>query len=230
MIELRKSGDRGHTQLEWLESRHSFSFAHYYDPGNMGHGPLRVINEDWIEPRSGFPAHPHRDMEILTYMLSGTLTHRDSEGNEVEIRPGRIQHMHAGRGIVHSELNYDRHVPVHLLQIWIEPDAHGIDPGHTELDFRLEPGEPTVLASPGGERGGVSLRQDATLSALALEPGQSAEIRFDAARKGWVQVVGGSGHAHGLALEAGDGLRLEAVETLAVSGTTPVELLVFDLP
>ena len=230
MIELRKAGDRGRTELEWLESRHSFSFAHFYDPRFMGHGPLRVINEDWIAPRSGFPSHPHRDMEILTYMLSGTLTHRDSEGSAIEIAPGRIQRMHAGRGIVHSELNFDRSVPVHLLQIWIEPDRAGIDPGHTELDFDLAPGEPTVLASPGGARGGVSLQQDATLSALSLEPGRSAELVFDPARRGWIQVARGSGSAQGVAYEAGDGLRLERTGAVEVSATAPAELLIFDLP
>ena len=115
MIELRKAADRGHTQMDWLESRHSFSFAHYHDPENMGHGPLRVINEDWIAAQSGFPSHPHRDMEILTYMLAGTLTHHDSEGNTVEIKPGRIQLMHAGSGIVHSELNFDPEVLLHQI-------------------------------------------------------------------------------------------------------------------
>ena len=230
MIELRKAADRGHSQMDWLESRHSFSFAHYHDPENMGHGPLRVINEDWIAAQSGFPSHPHRDMEILTYMLAGTLTHHDSEGNAVEIKPGRIQLMHAGSGIVHSELNFDPEVPVHLLQIWIEPNRFGIDPGHTELDFTLEPGELNVLASPDGGAGGTTLQQDATVSALALEAGQSAELRFGPARRGWVQIARGSGYAGDVAFEAGDGLELRDEEAVAMSATTPIEVLIFDLP
>ncbi len=230
MITLRKSADRASTRLEWLESRHGFSFGQHYDPTNLGFGPLRVINEDWIAPRAGFPPHPHRDMEILTYMLAGTLTHHDSEGNAVEIRPGRMQAMHAGSGITHSEINFDTHAPVHLLQIWIEPDTLGIDPGHTELDYALEPGSPVVLASPSGRSGGVAIAQDATVSALALDPGQSTTLHFDSNRRGWLQVPVGSGRVEAAAFEAGDAFAIEGERRVRVEATAACEMLVFDLP
>ena len=230
MIVHHEAQKRFHTRLGWLDSRHGFSFGSHYDPDRMGHGPLRVINEDWIAPRSGFPPHGHRDMEILTYMLAGTLTHQDSEGNDVEIRPGRLQRMHAGTGIHHSEMNLDASEPVHLLQIWIEPDAPGGTPGHDELDFSLAPGEPVVLASKGAAAGGLDLRADATVKALRLAPGTSHPFSVETGRRGWVQVAGGSGRAGDTALEAGDGLAIDGPERVEIAADEEVELVLFDLP
>jgi redox-sensitive bicupin YhaK (pirin superfamily) len=233
VIELRKGSDRALTRLDWLESRHSFSFGHHYDPQNLGFGPLRVINEDRIAPSSGFPSHPHRDMEILTYMLTGTLTHHDSEGNAVEIRPGRIQVMHAGSGIVHSEMNFDAQVPVHLLQIWLEPDALGLQPGHAEFDFARVPGEPVVLASKNALAGGVSLAQDATLSALTLAAGQTIRLPLASGRRGWVQLPIGRGRVAGIDFEAGDAFAIKAEksgqEHLDIEATEASEMLIFSL-
>ncbi len=229
MIELRKAAARFHTRAGWLDSRHSFSFGHHYDPANLGYGPLRVLNEDWIEGESGFPMHAHREMEILTYVLAGTLTHRDSEGNEAAIRPGRIQLMHAGTGIAHSEFNLERE-SVHLLQIWLESNDAGSRPGYEMLDFELEPGEPVVLASPRASIGGLPLRQDAAVSALKLEAGRSFEWPLGADRRGWVQVVRGAGRVGSFGFEAGDGVALDAVDELDIEATQESELLLFDLP
>jgi redox-sensitive bicupin YhaK (pirin superfamily) len=232
MIELRKASGRFRTRLDWLDSRHSFSFGHHFDSARMGHGPLRVVNEDWISPRSGFPTHGHRDMEILSWVLSGTLTHRDSEGNRAEIRPGRVQLMHAGRGISHSELNLDQSEPVHLLQIWIEPERKGAPPGHAFVDVALEPGRPSVLASYGASEGGLAIRNEVTVSALRLRPGEGFDGRWDAGRSGWVQVARGAGRSGSFPLSAGDALALDRVEALNLEGggETGIELLLFDLP
>ncbi|MEM9175135.1 MAG: pirin family protein, partial [Myxococcota bacterium] len=172
MLDKRPSSTRFRTRMDWLESHHAFSFGHHYDPDRLGFGPLRVLNEDWISPGAGFPLHPHREMEILSYVRAGALTHQDSEGNDAEIRPGRVQLMHAGTGIAHAERN-EGGDPVHLLQIWIEPDTLGTRPGYEMLDFAHTPGVPTVLVSPEGTAGGLPLRQDATVSALVLRRDQS---------------------------------------------------------
>jgi len=232
MIELQRASSRFQTRLDWLDSRHSFSFGHHFDPARMGHGPLRVVNEDWISPRSGFPTHGHRDMEILTWVLSGRLTHRDSEGNREEIRPGRVQLMHAGRGIRHSELNLDHSEPVHLLQIWIEPEREGTQPGHAFLDVALEPGRPSVLASYEATKGGLEIRNEVTVSALQLRPGEDYEWRWAPGRSGWLQVARGRGQSESIPLGAGDGLALDRVEALKLEGggETGIELLIFDLP
>ena len=230
MIELQQASGRFHTRFGWLESRHSFSFGHHHDPSRLGHGVLRVINEDWIAPRSGFPMHEHREMEILSYVLAGTLSHRDSEGNEVEIRPGRAQLMHAGTGIAHSEFNLDRDERVHLLQIWIEPGVRGSRAGYDEFDFSLEPGEPIVIASPGAGSGGLAIRQDATISALRLEGDQSFEWLLTPGRLGWIQIAKGAGSIGSLQFGPGDGLALNRVHELKIEPSTDSELLFFDLP
>jgi redox-sensitive bicupin YhaK (pirin superfamily) len=230
MIDLRRASDRFHTRLDWLDSRHSFSFGHHYDPSRLGHGPLRVLNEDWIAPQSGFPMHGHREMEILTYVLAGTLSHRDSEGNEAEIRPGRVQLMHAGAGIAHRELNLQRDQPVHLLQIWIEPNVSGSRAGYEELDFSLEPGAPVVLASPAARSGGLAIRQDATVAALRLEADRSFEWPLASGRLGWVQIAGGTGRVGLADFEPGDGFALDEIDELKIEATTDAELLLFDLP
>lgn len=228
MIDKRKANHRFRTEFDWLDSRHSFSFGHHYDPAILGFGPLRVVNEDRIAPRSGFPAHPHREMEILTYVLSGTLTHLDSEENEAEIRPRRSQLMHAGTGIAHAELNLGDD-PVHMLQIWIEPDTHGTPPGHEMIDFALEPGAPTVLASPGSSAGGLPIRQDAVVSALGLDEGDSFDWTLDARRRGWIQVARGTGRVDRIDFEVGDGFAVENVDRLEIEATANAELLLFDL-
>jgi redox-sensitive bicupin YhaK (pirin superfamily) len=229
MIEKRKASGRYQTRLDWLDSRHSFSFGHHYDAANVGHGPLRVLNEDWIAAKSGFPTHPHREMEILTYVLFGTLAHRDSEGNEAEIRPGRTQLMHAGTGIAHSEFNRGQG-PVHLLQIWIEPRVLGALAGYEMLDFDLDPGAPAVLVSPDAKSGGLPIRQDATVSALKLEAGQSFAWSLPSGRRGWVQIALGAGQVGAIGFEAGDGFALDEVEQTSVEAEEASELLLFDLP
>ena len=230
MLALQKSQDRFVTRFGWLDSRHAFSFGHHFDLDRMGHGPLRVINEDWIAPRSGFPSHPHQEMEILTYVLGGRLTHRDSAGNEAEITPGRAQLMHAGTGIVHSEMNLDPSEAVHLLQIWIEPGELGTEPGHEELDFELTAGSPVVLASPGASGGGLAIRQDATVSALALDAASPFEWSIADARRGWLQWTRGSGRVGDLELEAGDAVAVSGAEAVVVEATEASEMLLFDLP
>ncbi len=230
MIVHHAAKDRFHTRFDWLESWHGFSFAEHFDPDRMGHGPLRVVNEDWIAPRSGFPTHGHRNMEILTYMLAGTLTHQDSEGNRVEIRPGRVQRMHAGRGIQHSEMNLDADEPVHLLQIWIEPDQPGGPPGHDEIDVDLSAGRPVVLASRGGEAGGLELRADATVSALRLGCDAPQSWSVGAGRRGWVQVARGAGRAGGVPFGAGDAFAIAGPEHVELETDAETELVLFDLP
>ena len=230
MIDLRPASDRFATRLDWLDSRHSFAFGEHYDPERLSFGPLRVINEDWIAPRSGFPMHGHREMEILSYVVAGALSHRDSEGHASTIRPGRVQLMHAGTGIAHSELNLDADRPVHLLQIWVEPAERGGRPGYEELDFTPEPGRARVLASADGVAGGLPLRQDATISALRLAPGQVYAWQRAPGRRGWVQIAVGAGRVHGVDFAAGDGLAVEDRSQLTIEATEDAELLLFDLP
>lgn len=229
MIEYRRASDRFESRMDWLHSRHSFSFGHHYDPSNVGFGPLRVVNEDWIQARSGFPTHPHREMEILTYVMAGTLSHRDSEGSDDAVRPGRLQLMHAGTGIAHSEINHGDET-VHLLQVWIEPDRIGTAPGYEMLDYELSPGLPTVLASSDAEAGGLPLRQDASVSALELEAGQSFSWPLAAGRRGWIQVAGGAGEVNSLPFEAGDAFGIDETKGLEIKATSDAEFVLFDLP
>jgi len=229
MIEYRKASDRFESRIDWLDSRHSFSFGHHYDPSNLGFGPLRVVNEDWIDARSGFPTHSHREMEILTYVIAGTLSHRDSEGSDDAVRPGRLQLMHAGTGIAHSEINHGDET-VHLLQIWIEPDRKGTAPAYEMLDYALSPGVPTVLASSDAEAGGLPLRQDATVSALQLEAQQSFTWPLSANRRGWIQVVSGAGEVSSLPFEAGDAFAIDETEGLELKASRDAEFVLFELP
>jgi len=230
MIEIRKSADRGRSRTSWLESRHTFSFAHYYDPAQMGFGPLRVINEDWIAPGRGFGAHGHRDMEILTYMLDGALAHRDGQGNASTLRRGRAQLMHAGRGIVHSEMNGSAEETAHLLQIWIEPDRLGLAPGYAELDFALQPGAPRAIATPAGGGGGLAIQQDASVCALQTDSERPFEYTIAPGRQVWVQVAAGEGSVAGHRAEAGDGVAIRKEATVEVVGAPEIEALIFDLP
>ena len=230
MIEIRKSADRGRSRTSWLDSRNTFSFAHYYDPAQLGFGPLRVINEDWIAPSRGFGAHGHRDMEILTYMLEGTLAHRDGEGNASTLRRGRAQLMHAGRGIVHSEMNGSAEETAHLLQIWIEPDRLGLAPGYAELDFALQPGAPREIAAPAGGGGGLAIQQDASVYAIQTDSERRFEYTIAPGRQVWVQVAAGEGSVAGHRAEAGDGVAIRKEAAVEVVGAPEIEILIFDLP
>lgn len=231
MQALRKSRDRGHTKLDWLESRHSFSFGNYRDAAHESFGALRVINEDVIAGSAGFEPHPHRDMEIVTYVLSGTLSHRDSLGNGSTIRPGQIQRMTAGRGIVHAEFNASRERPVHLLQIWIEPSKPGLDPSYEQKDIDL----PRVvnklarIASCDPLANEVRLVQDAEIWLGRFDRDEEAIHRLAQGRKAWVQVAQGKIEIGTHKLEAGDGLAVSDEDSIALRARGPAEILLFDL-
>ena len=231
MLQLRKAGERGHAQHGWLESHHSFSFADYHDPAHMGFSVLRVINEDFVAPAQGFPTHPHRDMEIITYILEGTLEHKDSLGTGSIIRPGEVQRMSAGTGIRHSEFNPSKIEPVHLLQIWILPNRQGVTPSYEQI--RIEPADIAnrlrLVASPDGDGGSVTIHQDARVYAAHLE---GAEITQALApgRRAWLQVARGSLALNGQTLTAGDGVGIQNESRLTLKAEDAAEILLFDLP
>jgi redox-sensitive bicupin YhaK (pirin superfamily) len=231
MITLRPGHERGRTALDWLDSSHSFSFADYFDPGHMGFRALRVLNDDRFAPGSGFGTHPHRDMEILTLVLSGALEHRDSLGNGSVIRPGEVQRMTAGTGIRHSEHNPSTTEPVHLLQVWIVPEQGGLRPGYEQRSFpeagrhnRLQ-----LVASRDGRDGSVRLHQDVDLLRTRLDPGGRVAHTLRPGRHAWVQVAAGAVTLNGHALRAGDGGAVSGEPSLEVVGNEGAELLVFDL-
>ncbi len=231
MITPRKADERGRTSLPWLDSRHTFSFAEYYDPEHTGFSALRVINDDRIAPGGGFPSHPHRDMEIITVVLDGALAHRDSLGNGSEIRPGEVQRMTAGSGIVHSEFNASRLEPLHLLQIWILPNQRGLAPGYEQKRFETaESGFPRLVVSPDGRDGSLTIHQDARLSLGRLAAGDYVSVPIDGARRAWVHVARGRVRINGLELAEGDGARVESESALEFSALSDAELLLFDLP
>lgn len=231
MIEIRPSGDRGRARLDWLDSRHSFSFGDYYDPDHMGFGPLRVINEDRVTPGGGFATHGHKDMEIVTYVLSGALEHKDSLGTGSIIRPGDVQRMTAGTGILHSEFNPSDRDAVHFLQIWIQPEAKGLPPGYEQKAFTdaERRGRLRLIASRDGREGSVTVHRDVDLHAAILDDGDSVELALHPERKAWVQVADGSIEINGSALEAGDSAAIEDVDSLALLARSRAEVLVFDL-
>ncbi len=234
MIVLRKSDQRGHTKLPWLDSRHTFSFADYRDPAYINFGPLRVMNEDWIAPASGFPTHGHQDMEIVTYIISGALSHRDSLGTGSTIEAGEIQRMSAGTGIQHSEFNASRDTPVHLLQIWFLPAHQRTTPSYEQK--RFEPGKnalqtvvvPRTHAAKTPHA--VSVDQDLTLYAGHFDAGASTQHILAPGRRAWVQLVAGALEVNGVTLAAGDGAALTEEATLSLKATASSEVLVFDLP
>ncbi|NWG47297.1 MAG: pirin family protein [Alphaproteobacteria bacterium] len=228
---IRPSAARGRTRLDWLDSHHSFSFGDYFDPDHMGFGPLRVLNEDHVRGGAGFAAHGHRDMEIVTIVLSGALAHRDSLGNGSIIRPGDIQHMSAGTGIVHSEFNGSAAEPVHFLQIWILPDRAGHAPRYGQIHVPLaeRAGRLRLLASGEGRDGTIPLHQDADFLAGVLAPGERASLPVHAGRRVWVQVAGGSVELGGARLEAGDGAGLTDEGSLDILALTPSEIVVIDM-
>ena len=231
MITLRRSGERGLSRLKWLDSRHTFSFDQYYDPAHMGYRSLRVINEDRVGPGGGFPTHPHRDMEILTYVLEGALEHRDSMGNGSIIRPGEVQRMSAGTGITHSEYNASKTEPVHFLQIWLLPREQGIRPSYQQQPIEFEGDVPgfRLIASPDGRDGSVQIHQDAELLAARLKPGQTAAHALRPDRHAWVQVARGQVALNGQPLAAGDGAAVDQESEIRLEAPQAAEVLLFDL-
>ncbi|MFO7190524.1 MAG: pirin family protein [Pseudomonadota bacterium] len=232
MIELRPAAERGHADHGWLRTAHSFSFADYYDPAHMGFGPLRVINEDYIAPGTGFGMHAHRDMEILTYVLSGALAHRDSLGNGSIIEPGNVQRMSAGTGVRHSEFNPSETETTHLLQIWIEPDRRGIEPGYEErrFDAASKRGVLRLIASPDGRDGSATIHQDAYVYASLLDGDERAEHPLAPGRRAYVHVARGALKVNGYRLDHGDALKLHDVDRIVMEEAADAEVLLFDLP
>jgi redox-sensitive bicupin YhaK (pirin superfamily) len=229
MIRVRSSEDRGRGRASWLESRHSFSFADYHDPDHMSFRALRVLNEDWIAPASGFGTHPHRDMEILTYPVAGELEHRDSQGGYSRLTPGRIQLMTAGTGIVHSEVNTSANETLHLLQIWLLPDRAGHAPGYQvrDIDFGAAPLHP--LVTPDGRDGTLRIQQDALIHRLDLPAGVGLEHALAPGRHAWLQLIRGDATLNDTALAAGDGAAVSGESDLRVIATCDTEALLFDL-
>ncbi len=231
MITRRPGNERGHANYGWLDTYHSFSFAGYYDPKHTGFRALRVINEDRVQPGKGFGTHPHRDMEIITYVLEGALEHKDSMGNGSIIKPGDIQRMSAGTGITHSEYNPSKSERVHLLQIWILPQQEGLKPSYEQRAFKAEEkrGQLRLIASPDGRDGSVTVHQDVELYATVLAPGEQVTHRLKPNRYAWVQVPGGAAKLNGLSLQAGDGAAVSEEEILEIKANDSAELLLFDL-
>jgi redox-sensitive bicupin YhaK (pirin superfamily) len=233
-ILVRKSGARGQADHGWLKSRFSFSFSEYYDPEHMGFRCLRVINEDWIAPGGGFPTHPHRDMEIFTVLLEGTLEHRDSLGNGRQIKPGEIQLMTAGSGITHSEFNPSATEAAHLLQIWILPRARNLTPGYTDWKpaSGLMDGPQTLIISGDGREGSATIQQDVRIYRLSLPSGQGVTHPLESGRAVWLQCLRGSGTCMEVSFEQGDGVHSEDPGCLAIKATSagPLDALLFDLP
>jgi quercetin 2,3-dioxygenase len=231
MLKLRRSQDRGHANHGWLDSRHTFSFADYYDPAHMGFRALRVINEDRVAPGKGFGTHSHRDMEIISYVLEGALTHKDSMGTGETIRPGDVQRMTAGTGVSHSELNASPRDPVHFLQIWMVPDRLGHSPSYDQKTFSHadKAGRLRLVASHDGRDGSLAIHADAALYASELAAGQAVDHALAAGRHAWVQVVRGKLRVNGAELTAGDAAAISDEPGVRIEGIDAAELLVFDL-
>jgi len=230
MIVKRPSNDRGHANFGWLDSYHTFSFANYYDPQHMSFRSLRVINEDRVAGGGGFDTHPHRDMEIVTYVLSGALQHRDSLGNSEVIKAGDVQRMTAGAGIQHSEFNYSPIEPVHLLQIWLLPEKKGLRPGYEQKSILgLQPGTWSTVAAKEPGEGTLKIHQDVTLSAGKLTPDKGLNYTLSPGRHAWVQVVEGPVTLNGVTLESGDGAAVSDEKQLSFSTSSKGHLLLFDL-
>ncbi len=231
MIRLRRSNDRGGGDFSWLNTRHTFSFDQYHDPEWNNFRSLRVINEDLVAPGAGFPMHPHRDMEIITYVLEGAVAHKDSMGNGSVIRPGDGQRISAGTGIRHSEANPSPSKPAHLLQIWILPDRKGYAPEYEQKFFREEEkrGRLRLIASPDGASGSITIHQDVKIYAGLLGPGQETTHELSAGRFAWLQVAKGSAELNGKSLDQGDGVAIAEEPKLTIKGSTQAEILLFDL-
>lgn len=235
MIIERPADSRGHVQAGWLDSRHTFSFGNYHDPKWMGFGPLRVINEDRVAPGAGFPPHGHANMEILSYVLSGGLAHRDSQGGEGVLRPGELQWMSAGHGVQHSEFNASDSAPVHFLQIWLQPDRVNAAPAYDQRQFdpKARQGRWGTLASPDGSDGSIAMRQQAWLRGVLLALGESVEVELDPSRRYWLHVAQGAVDIDGRHLQAGDALGFTGESDSRVvsgAGEGRADVLLFDLP
>jgi redox-sensitive bicupin YhaK (pirin superfamily) len=231
MINVRKASDRGHANHGWLDTYHSFSFADYYDPRHMGYGALRVINDDRVAAGRGFGTHPHRDMEIVTYVLDGELQHEDSMGNGSIIRRGDVQRMSAGTGVLHSEVNPSPSMPVHLLQIWIEPEQLGIAPGYEQKHYAdaEKRGRLRLVASRDGAEGSVTVRQDVRLYAGIAAAADELVHELRDGRRAYVHVATGGAVVNGHPLRAGDALKIEGEAQVSISGAPEGEVLLFDL-
>jgi len=231
MITIHRSNDRGHADHGWLDSRFTFSFAEYFDPEHVQFRTLRVMNDDHIAGGGGFPTHPHRDMEIVTYVLDGALAHKDSMGNGSVIRPGDVQYMSAGTGVAHSEFNASDKEPVHMYQIWMFPDKRNYQPTYDQKHFSVDDkrGKLRLVVSPDGREGSVKIRQDNELYATVLGEGQSVKHALKPDRHAYVQVARGSVTLNGKPLETGDGARVSEEQALELTGVKDAEVLLFDL-
>ena len=231
MLAIRPADDRGLANLGWLNSRHTFSFGHYYDPQFMGFGPLRVINEDRVKPSQGFGTHGHSDMEIISYVLDGALEHKDSLGTGSIIRPGDVQRMTAGTGVRHSEYNASSTDPVHFLQIWIIPEKNGLEPSYEQKAFSDDEkrSQLRLVGSRDGRDGSVTIHQDVDLYASLLRANDSVSYELGEDRNGWVQVARGSVRLDDNELSAGDGVALKGARTLTFEGVDDAEILLFDM-
>jgi quercetin 2,3-dioxygenase len=232
MITVRRSAERGHFDFGWLNTYHTFSFGDYYDPQFMGFRALRVINEDRVRAGRGFPTHPHRDMEIISYVLEGALEHRDSMGNGSVIRPGEVQRMSAGTGVTHSEKNHSQSEPAHFLQIWIMPGKQGLEPSYEQKMYTDEEkrGQLRLIASPDGRDRSVTIHQDVNVFAALLDQGQEINHRFASAeRHGWLQVARGAVAINGHEVNRSDGAGLSEEQSLKITAREPSEILLFDL-
>jgi quercetin 2,3-dioxygenase len=231
MITIRRSGERGGGNYGWLDTKHTFSFSDYWDPRWMGFRSLRVINEDHVAPATGFPTHPHADMEIITYVLEGKLEHKDSLGTGSVILPGDGQRMTAGRGIRHSEFNPSETEQVHLYQIWILPEKKGLEPSYEQKSFPAEQkqGKLRLIASPDAKDGSVKINQDARLYVTLLQPGEEVSHPFGNGRHGWLQVAKGTVEVAGQNPEEGDGAAISDEQKLTIKGAKDSEVLLFDL-
>ncbi len=232
MIHIRRAGDRGRANFGWLDSRHTFSFGHYYDPDHMGFGSLRVINEDRVSPGAGFDTHGHRDMEIISYVLDGALEHRDSIGNGSVIRPGDVQRMTAGTGIRHSEFNASSKDPVHFLQIWIFPERPGLEPGYEQKRFTetSDGGDLRLVASRDGRDGSVTIHQDVDVHAGRLADGRETRLDLGDERRAWLQLARGAVDLNDQPMAAGDGAAIDGESSLVIRSRAPdTEVLLFDM-
>jgi redox-sensitive bicupin YhaK (pirin superfamily) len=232
MMLVRKSNERGLAEHGWLKSRHTFSFAEYYDPQYMGFGPLRVINEDRIRGGTGFDTHPHRDMEIISYVISGSLKHEDSMGNEAVIRPGEVQRMSAGTGVRHSEYNEKADEEAHFFQIWIMPNQQGVEPGYGQKSFEKELSTQKLVhvISPTGSDGSISIHQDANMYISRLKKSESLDFAMKPERKLWIQLVKGSVRVNDQEIQTGDAIAAKDIANANITASEDSEMILFDLP
>ncbi len=229
MIKIHDRDLRGKTKTGWLDSAHTFSFGHFHDPARMGFRSLRVINDDRVIPGAGFGTHPHNNMEIISYVLDGSLEHKDSMGTGSVIKPGEVQRMSAGTGVTHSEFNGSKDDPVHFLQIWIEPKTKGLEPSYEQKPLNVNKGEFVLIGDRHGSDGAITIHQDVKMYLVHLEEGQSASYSFEPQRGGFLHLVRGQVTLNGESLKEGDGAEITDVETVTIAAQEPSEVLLFDL-